>query len=184
MCYVDDPLVALLCTVVERRINSAMIILEWEAFGFRFAYKKGQFDSKVTWIGGAITCETLGIRVSVKDTIVEDINADLAKFLAANVISSTDLRSSVGRLNHAVGLLIILRPFMEPQWAALYANDNSGAPFNCIRTRQIIHVLGWFKALYDKEGSYLERFFSLDAFNHKGIIVEIGTDASPWEFGG
>ena len=71
----------------------------------------------MTWIGGTITCEPLGIWAAVKDTIVKDINTDLTKFYAANVISNTDLTSSDGRLNHAAGLLSIMRPFMEPLWA-------------------------------------------------------------------
>ena len=131
---------ALRGTVAERRINSAIMILVWEALGSRLAYKKGQLDSKVTWIGGTITCEAFGFRVAVKDTI-GDINTDLTKFLAANVISNTDLSSSVGRLNHVAGLLIIIQPFMELLWAALYANDNGGASPSCIWARQIIHAL-------------------------------------------
>ena len=30
----------------------------------------------------------------------------------------------------------------------------------------------------------MERYFSLEAFERKGIVVEIGTDASPWGLGG
>lgn len=184
MCDVDDPLAALRGTLAERRINSAIMIWVWEAPGFRLVYKKGQLGRKATLVDGTITCEMLGIRVSVKDTIVEDIKADLTKFLAANVIPNTDLRSAVGRLNHAAGLLIIMRPFMEPLWAASCSTKNGGAPFNYSWTRQIIHALRWFKAFFDKEGSHLERFFSMDAFNRRGTVVEIDTDASPWGLGG
>ena len=30
----------------------------------------------------------------------------------------------------------------------------------------------------------MERYFSLDAYNRVGTVVEIGTDASPWGLGG
>ena len=111
MWYVDDPLAALRGTIGESRVNHAVMILVWEALGFGLAYKKGQLDRKVVWIGGKITCELLGIRVSVKDIIVEDIKVGLTKFLPSSIVSNNDLRSAVGRLNHAAGLFIIVRPF-------------------------------------------------------------------------
>ena len=58
------------------------MILVWEALGCRLAYKKGQIVYTVTWVGGIIFCEKLGIRVTIKDTTIQDIKADLLKSLA------------------------------------------------------------------------------------------------------
>ena len=155
MCYVDDPLAALRGTMEEVRMNAAIMILVWEALGFRLAYAKGQIDSKMAWIGGNIWCEPLGIRVMVKDAIVQDILLDLAKLLRGNVISAKDLQSTVGKLNHAVGLLAILRPFMETLWAAL--NKPAAELQGCIWRKQVLPALTWFHAFFTQEGSHMER---------------------------
>ena len=62
MCYVDDPLAALCGTLEDIRLNAAVVILVWEALGFRLAYAKGQIGSKVTWIGGTMQCQALSLK--------------------------------------------------------------------------------------------------------------------------
>ena len=42
MCYVDDPLAAFLGTERIRKRNAALMVLVWEALGFKLAYAKGQ----------------------------------------------------------------------------------------------------------------------------------------------
>ena len=81
-----------------------------------------------------------GVKASVKDSMVSDIVGDLNKFLATNVIAIKELQSLAGKLNHAAGLLIILRPFMEPLWAAIkegLAGKKTHAPTNTVWTKQI-----------------------------------------------
>jgi len=161
-----------------------MIILTWEALGFRLAYAKGQIGHTVTWIGGTIACEALGVRVRVKQTIIDEIKADLAKYLAGNIISLKDLHSTVGRINYAAGLLVVLRPFMEPLWAVLNDHRTTNAPTNCVWTSQLRPTLLWFRAFFENEGAQLERFFSLEAYSRRGDVFQIGTDASPYGMGG
>ena len=81
-------------------------------------------------------------------------------------------------------MLIIMRPFLDPLWAAIYADNNDGAPPNTVWTKGIIVALVWFQAFFTTGGSRLERFFRTDAYNRTGSVVEIGTDASPWGMGG
>ena len=121
MCYVDDPLAALHGTERERQRNAALMILVWESLGFKLAYPKGQLGTEATWIGGTLIIEADGIRARVKESLIEDIKADLDRFLASNIISRKDLRSLVGKLGHAAGQLIIMKPFLEPLWAAIYS---------------------------------------------------------------
>ena len=159
-----------------------MLILVWEALGFRLAYAKGQFGATVSWIGGTVVCEPTGIRVTVKASILSDIVLDLRNMIQRNVISHKDLRSTVGKLNHAAGLLVSLRPFMESLWAAL--NSKLPEKPGCTWRKQILPALTFFLAFFTQEGTHLERFFSLESFRREGPVVEIGTDASPWGLGG
>ena len=86
-------------------------------------------------------------------------------------------------MNNAAGLLILIRPFLEPLWAALYNDESSGAPRNTVWTKQIKSSLTWFQALFER-AQPVERFFRLDSYMGKGKTIEIGTDASPWGMGG
>ena len=179
MCYVDDPLAALVGTPAVRRRNAALMVLVWEALGFKLAYAKGQLGQEVTWTGGTMRAEPNGVRAWVKESLVSDIKIELARLINSNVISHKDLHSMVGKLGHASGLLIVMRPFLDPLWAALYSHDNNGAPVNTVWTKQVIVELRWFQAFFTDGGNRIERFFSTEAYSRTGPIVEIGTDASP-----
>jgi hypothetical protein len=183
LCFVDDPIAALRGTELEKRTSVALIILVWEALGFKLAYHKGQFAKVVTWIGGTLSCETKGVRARVKDAIVADVRTDLKRILGQNVVSHKELHSLVGKLSHCAGLLIVLRPFLQPLWAALYS-DVSGAPPNTVWTKQLAPTLSWIDTFFDGAVGGIERYFSVDSYLRRGPVVEIGTDASPWGMGG
>ena len=55
--------------------------------------------------------------------MVADIIADIEAFLLLNIITKKALHSLIGQLSHAAGLLIVLRPFLDPLWAAWAADD-------------------------------------------------------------
>ena len=185
MCYVDDPLAALCGPPEHRRLLAATIILVWSVLGFQLAFAKGQLDQQVTWIGGTLKCEAWGVLATVKAAIVEDICADLKRFKSLNIIPKKELHSLVGKLNHAAGLLIVMRPFLEPLWAALASDHKtSGAPANTIWRKQILQELVWFEAFFIHHPMRAERKFTIAAFLRVGTYVEIGTDASPWGMGG
>jgi hypothetical protein len=185
MCYVDDPLAALSGTPERRRLITATIILVWSVLGFQLAFAKGQLDKKVTWIGGTLQCEPWGVRATVKEAIVADICDDLKRFKSLNLITKKELHSLVGKLSHAAGLLLIMRPFLEPLWAALSSDEKAtGAPRNTIWRKQILQSLIWFEALFLHHPLLIERRFTIAAYLRVGTYVEIGTDASPWGMGG
>ena len=54
------------------------------------------------------------MRAFVKQSIVEDIQEMFVLFRASNLVTKKDLRSFIGKLNHAAGLLIVMRPFSGP----------------------------------------------------------------------
>ncbi len=181
MCYVDDPLAALSGTPERRRLITATIILIWSVLGFELAFAKGQLSKTVTWIGGTLKCEPWGILATVKEAIVSDICDDLKRVQSPNLITKKELQSLIGKLSHAAGLLIIMRPFLEPLWAALASNEKStGAPANTIWRKQILQSLVWFEALFLDHPLLTERRFAIAAYLRVGTYVEIGTDASPW----
>ena len=182
-CFVDDPIATIKGTTEERQLTVATIVVTWEALNFQLAYKKGQFGAQAVWIGGQLTVTDQGIRAEVKQAIVDDIKSDIVKFLSTNLVSRDDLRTFVGRCNHAAGLLIVLRPFLHSLWAAL-SSPNTGPP-NTVWTRQIAHTLQWLKAFFiDSSTPGIVRKFTLDEFQCTGDRIEIGTDASPWGLGG
>ncbi len=180
LCFVDDPIAAIVGTKKQRVVCMATIILTWEALGFKLAYAKGQLGSEITWIGGTLKCQSHGIIATVKEAILLDIRSGLTKALSGNVVPLKELHSLVGRINHAAGLLIIIRPFMEPLWAALHKGSGTSGPHNCVWTRQIKPTLKWFDRFFNKKGERLQRYYALEAYLRKGVVVEIGTDASPW----
>ena len=102
-----------------------------------------------------------------------------------NLIPKKELRSLLGKLEHAAGLLIVLRPFLEPLWAALASDEKaSGAPRGTIWRKQIRQSLIWCEALFLHRPTLIERRFTTEAYLRVGTYVEIGTDASPWGMGG
>ncbi len=137
----------------------------------------------VTWIGGTLSCESKGVRAKVKDAIVDDVRADLRRIRGQNLVTHKELHSLVGKLSHCAGLFIVLRPFLQPLWAALYAEE-SGAPRNTVWTKQIAPTLAWIDTFFEGAVGGIERYCSVDAYLRRGPIVEIGTDASPWGMGG
>ena len=159
-----------------------MICLVWEALNFTLAYRKGQFGPYVVWIGGELAFTKPGVTGQVKQSIVEDIVAALHKFRTENVHSCKELRSFVGRANHAAGLLVAVRPFLHALWGALSAH--STGPQNTVWAKQVNHAMSWLRAFFCDEALSTQRHFSLEEFRAAGPKMEIGTDASPWGLGG
>lgn len=114
--------------------------LVWEALGCGLAHYKGRSPSTVVSIGGTLTCESTGIRPSVKESILADICDDLRRVSRRNITTKKEFHSLVGKLGHAARLLIIMHPFPEPLWAALYSKGHGGSG-RCPRNT---HGLGRF----------------------------------------
>ena len=182
-CFVDDPLAAIKGSETRRKIIIAVITLVWEALGCKLAYAKGQRGSGAEWIGGELDIDiTNGILTAkVKDAIIKDITLLLDAFSKTNLISRKDLESFVGKLSHAAGLLVTLRPFLHSLWAALYSPE--GKVSGTIWTKQIAHSLSWLRAFFHHAMPGLVRRFRLTDFLGHGDRIEIGSDASPWGLG-
>ena len=124
-------------------MNTAMMVLVWSALGFKLTFPRGQLSTVVAWIGGTITAEADGVRAVIKESIVTHILDDVRRLSGQNIITKKEVHSLLGKMNHAAGRLIVIRPFLEPMWAALTAPDPKGAPPNSIWTKQIVSSLQW-----------------------------------------
>ena len=136
---------------VSRQINDRWMRRLWFPFERRLVsdwHVQDSLQSTAPWIGGTLTCESTGIRASVKESIISDICDDL-RGISRNITAKKELHSLVGKLGHAAGLLIIMRPFLEPPWAALYWKAHGGSrgfPRSSIWAEQISASLDWFSA--------------------------------------
>ena len=135
----------------------------------------------MTWIGGTLEIHTDSITAEIKQSIISDICDDLDKVLRSNLIQRKVLHSLVGKLNHVAGLLVVVRPYLEPLWAALYQGARNKAT---IWTKQVAMELHWFQVLFSSRSLPIIRTFTLAAFQRTGVLIEIGTDASLWGMGG
>ena len=177
-CFVDDPLAAIKGTPLRRKTIIATITLVWEALNCKLAYQKGQTGPSVEWTGAEFAITPGVLIAKVKEAIITDIKMSLEAFSKINKIPLKDLRSFTGKVNHAAGLLVPIRPFLQTLWAALYQADN-------VRTRRvwkkcISQTLLWLQAVFNNAAPIgLERKFNLRDVLGQGDHLEISTDASP-----
>ena len=169
ICYVDDPLAAIRGTLDEQRATAALMILVWSALGFKLAFPKGQLSHVVHWIGGTIKCTPTAVRASIKESIVSDILVDLKRVAKQNYVTKKELHSLIGKINHCAGLLLAIRPFLHPLWAALADKKHSGAPRECIWRQQIAIELDWFELFFTGRGLAIERVFTIEASCAKAL---------------
>ena len=123
-----------------------LMVLIWAALGFKLAFSKGQHGTQVTWIGGTLWIERHGVRAFVKQSIVEDIQEMLLQFKAASLVTKKELHFLIDKLNHAAGLLIVMRHFLDPLWAAWSAKSPDRHPGH-VWVRQTQIEFDWFHSL-------------------------------------
>lgn len=73
---------------------------------------------------------------------------------------------------------------MTPMYAALYDKNVTGAPTNCVWTKQLARPLHWFRTFFRSSGGFVQRCFSLRTFTEAHGSIEIVIDASPWALAG
>lgn len=138
MCYVDDPLGAIKGTVAQRRQVGATSIHVWSALGLPLSLDKASLVRR--WSGSEVCSRlTTWETASIKLSLVDDINTALDELVGGNLISLKKLHSFVGKVNNVASLLVVLRPFLHPLWAALYSPE-SGSPKGTVWTNQVLPV--------------------------------------------
>ena len=110
-CYVDDPLFLVLGSPLLPKRHNATCILVWEALGFGFQYRIGEYGPAVGWIGGSFVISITRSHSMRRTVHVVDVQQLFNEFLGRNHVSRTELLSITGKANHAADLLFTLRPF-------------------------------------------------------------------------
>ena len=95
----------------------------------------------------------------------------------------------VGRANHAAGLLLAVRPFLQEIWTALQDASSKDPPSTTVWHKQIAHSLSWLDAFFIHDSALpnrpsIARTFHLEDYRMEGDAVTIGVDASPFRLGG
>ena len=147
------------------------------------SYDKGQYGDEIIWIGGEFKLLRDSFQVQVKDSIIQDIIADLTKFRPANKIARKSLLSFAGRTNHAASLLIAIRPFLQQIWAALhdpvishrYNAEGVRSYKPMIWRKKVAHALRWLEVFFITGKLSTSRTFMLSDYLCQGTRIELAT---------
>ena len=178
--FVDDPNMSIAGQKRSRDRYVTLIVLCWQMLNFDLAFKKGDRDSTVAWIGSTITASKQSVTASIKQETVQDLKTTLDQVIKLHVISVNNLRSLVGKLSNVAMLLVTWRPFLQQIWAALsVAGLNTNCPTNAVWVRQIRPALLWFIAFLPDNHGGISRTFSLQAFSNACDQIDMILDAPP-----
>jgi len=178
--YVDDPIMPCVGSEAQRTRTMVLAICALAALNFPLSLKKASrsFDQKWTSAMYSPLPGNSGIKVRIKDELVDDIKDDLAKMANVNVVPKKLLASHVGRLSHIASVVQYLRPFLSELYAALYSGTE-----NFVWRKQIQHSINWIEAFVYDESVTLSRSYKVSTYLGKGSSVETNMDASPWGLG-
>ena len=184
--YVDDPWCAARGPPPAVDTTFAMIALLWMILGMPLALHKAHRGTTLTWTGVQLTVDTDAKTVvaEIPEDKIHELLRLVAQILGDNVIGLKILRTFTGNIESVASLLYAARPFIQPLWAALYA-DHHKAPMGRAWVKPISHALSWIQTFLQEEGpGPLTRTFTLAAYLGQGRTIRITTDASPWGIGG
>ena len=184
--YVDDPILGMQGSAIERRRMTVKFICVFLTLGVRLAFDKAQLGTTVVWVGVELKLVDWSIVAAVTMEKLEALLEIILEMLSANVISVKALRSLAGKATNVATLVPVWRPFLNQMWAALSALENgtSNAPANCVWTKQVESSLLWLVAFISGQSGSVSRTFDFKHCCGQSIPVEITTDASIYGYGG
>ena len=99
-------------------------------------------------------------------------------------VKASRLRSLVGTLTWMTGIVLWLRAFIAPLWAALASTAGWGGPPEqaSVGRAQILHALRWLEAFLKGQRGELWRRIAVAPKTRTGVL-QIICDASPWGLG-
>ena len=107
----------------------------------------------------------------------------IEQMVMVNVIGKKALRTVVGKAMSIASVLFCWRPFLQELYTALYSEE-SGAPKECIWTKQVRHTLFWLLTFLEGELAGIKRKYTIRCISANLPLVTITWDASPWGMGG
>ena len=142
----------------------------WRCIGLDLAFSKGARGTTVEWIGVMLTSHPDFVRVTLKQSFLDELRALISNTSKRNLVRLKELRSLAGKANRVATLVYTWRPFLSDLWAAisdiLSPNRQSHAPANMCWTRQISDCLHWMLCFLDGVQGCLIRIFLLSSYLH------------------
>lgn len=120
--YVNDPVVVVAGSQMERSRLIARTLVLWAALGARIALHKAARGTSVKWIGAQYTIVPGGIKVAIDAERIAKLESVVEKGLEAKGLIK-NARSTAGELSWVASIIPTIRPFVNMLWAAVYAMD-------------------------------------------------------------
>ena len=138
--YVDDPWACFKGTQGEVRDLIACLLIGWELLGFPIAYHKASMGNNLKWIGMDIQVHPDCVEVHIPMDKMQEIQTLAKGYLKGNVISCKDFRSFVGKCMNIAGVLHVWKPFIKQFYAAMYAEQPVGTPYQSSEDGSLVGV--------------------------------------------
>jgi len=187
--YVDDPLFILKGTRKQRDHDLAIVLLAAMTAGYPLAWKKGARGTGVTWIGASISTTDTHVCVTIPESKIAELKEMLRTYVGRPMLPRASLRSFVGKCGFVAGLVIYLRPFLAPLWAACTGVCSGAATTKdrrkadtFVNAKRVAFALAWIRAFLERAPTLLTRSFPVDGA--AAVKVHFAIDASPWGIGG
>ena len=184
-CFVDDPWMIARGSARARRKRMTGIILLWLALGLSLSWRKKQIAFEVRWIGVTISLTRDEIWVGLPADFVAKVLKDITDLMQLRAIPAKRLRKTTGALTWISGVVIFVRAFIAPLWAALASTAHWDGPPDAatVSQRQVSQALRWLALFLSGNRGTLTRRIRA-APRHFVTSVQIVTDACPWGVGG
>ena len=174
-CFVDDPIIAIRGTVVQRRRLAMGVLLWWSSLGLKLAYEKGSFGPDAVWIGTQSLVNKVEIRLPEKKNV--EILSALVEIMdnSMGMVRHADVLKIAGKVSWVAGFLPQLKPFVSQLWACLY-KDRSDSKVDLVYKKQVWPALVWLRKFQQQYRQDLVRHLFLVDRLLDGLVLEV--DAS------
>ena len=104
-CYVDDPNTSVRGTRCHRNRCIALLVMLWRCVGLDLAFSKGARGTTVEWIGVMLTSHPDFVKVTLKQSYIDELRALISDAGKRNLVRLKELRSLAGKANRGATLV-------------------------------------------------------------------------------
>ena len=180
-CFVDDPIIAIQGSHLQRRRLAMGVLLWWSSLGLKLAYEKGSFGPDAVWIGTHFLVKPVINKVEIclpakKNT---EILSALEEIMdnSRGMIRHADIRKVAGKESWVAGFLPQLKPFVRQLWASLY-KDRSDNKVELVYKKQVWPALAWLRRFHQQHQQDLVRHLFLVDRLLDGLVLEVDASTS------
>ena len=163
----------------------AAVALFWLSVGLTPSWKKKQIGHEVRWIGVGLSLTIHEVVIYMTKDFVDKLLAALEPMLTMTAIPLRDIRKLTGGLAWLSGVVLWIRAFVAPLWAAIAETARWEGPpeLATVGQRQVRHALRWLRLfLTEQRDSLTKKIPTVPRAIE--YMVQIVTDACPWGLGG